>query len=77
MIVLAKQHFAYLVKQHLKVQFVWTDEPDSIVLLSFYLRGQLTNDSSMSRSEARKFWNTMRTNRGYAKGVKCSTHLGK
>ncbi len=77
MIVLAKEHFAYLVKQYLQVQFVWTDEPDSDVTLTFYLHNRVTMDKSMSRREAREFWSIMLNKRGYAKGLKCSTHPGK
>ena len=77
MTALGKQHFAYLVKQHIEVQFVWTDIADSIVSLSFYTRGELTNQGTMTKSEAREFWTVMKTKRGYARGVKCSTHLIK
>ncbi len=71
-----KQYFAYLVKQDVEVQFVWTDA-EEIVSLSFYTRGELNNESTMSKIEARDFWNTMKLRLGYAKGVKCSTHLIK
>ncbi len=74
---LAKEYFAYLVKQHAEVQFVWTDDPDSVVSLTFYTRGKLVNQRTMNKSEAREFWAVMHTRLGYAKGVKCSTHLIK
>ena len=77
MTTIGKQHFAYLVKQDVEVQFVWTDITGSIVSLSFYTCGRLTNQSTMTKVEARDFWNTMKTRLGYARGVKCSTHLGK
>jgi len=77
MIVLAKEHSANLVKQHLQVQFVWTNEPNSDVTLTFTLDNRVTMDRSMSKSEAREFWAVMLNKRGYAKGVKCSTHPGK
>ena len=77
MTTLGKQHFAYLVKQDVEVQFVWTDIADSVVSLSFYTRGELNNQSTMTKTEAREFWATMKKRLGYARGVKCSTHLIK
>ena len=77
MIVLEKQYFAYLVKQGVEVQFVWSDDPYEIVSLTFYTNGDLVNQRTMSKEEAREFWKTMTTRLGYVKGVKCSTHLGK
>ena len=75
--VLAKQYFAYLVKQGVEVQFVWSDDPYEVVSLTFYRNGDIVNQRTMSKEEAREFWKTMKTKRGYAKGVKCSTHLIK
>jgi len=73
---LVKEYFAYLVKQHMEIQFVWTDESDSLVSLSYYTRSDLSNTGTMTKSEARDFWTVLKK-RGYAKGVKCSTHLVK
>ena len=73
---LAKEYFAYLVNDDREVQFVWTDESDSLVSLSFYHVGRLINVSTKTKSEAREFWTAIRK-RGYRKGVKCSTHLVK
>ncbi len=72
-----KQHFAYLVKQGVEVQFVWTDIADSVVSLTFYKSGEIVNQRTMNKVEAREFWATMKTKLGYARGVKCSTHLIK
>ena len=77
MMVLAKQYFAYLVKQGVEVQFVWSDDPYEVVSLTFYTNGDIVNQRTMLKEEAREFWKTMKTKRGYAKGVKCSTHLIK
>ena len=75
MIVLTKQYFAYLVKQGVEVQFVWSDDPYEVVSLTFYRNGDIVNQRTMSKEEAREFWKTMKTKRGYAKGVECSTQL--
>jgi len=77
MIVLTKQYFAYLVKQDIEVQFVWSDDPYEVVSLTFYNNDQLINQRTMSKEEAREFWKNMATRLGYARGVKCSTHLIK
>ena len=74
---LGKQHFAYLVKQGIEVQFVWTNIADSVVSLTFYTNGEIVNQRTMNKVEAREFWTVMKTKRGYARGVKCSTHLIK
>ena len=73
---LIKEYFAYLVNDDREVQFVWTDESNSIVSLSFYHGGRLMNVNTKTKSEAREFWIAI-VKRGYTIGVKCSTHLVK
>ena len=73
---LEREYFAYLVKQHLEVQYQWTDGPQEVTL-KFLDNGKLTSQKTMAIFEAREFWHTMITKLGYAKGVKCSTHLIK
>ncbi len=75
--VFPKEHFAYLVKQHLEVQFQWVDLGPQEVTLTFFTRGLLRDVEVMPTAEARQFWDIMIKRRGYTKGVKCSTHLIK
>ncbi len=74
---LAKQHFAYLVKELNEVHFSWASPDPEEVTLTFYGHDTSGNELVMSTSEAREYWNTMITRLGYVKGVKCSTHLIK
>ena len=77
MIVLAKEHFAYLVNQLNEVHFQWADSGPKEVTLTFYGYGTSGEILVMPILEARKYWNRMITKLGYARGVKCSTHLIK
>ena len=74
---LAREYFAYLVKQHLEVQFQWIDYGPQEVTLTFFDHGKITSQKTMAIWEAREFWTTMITKLAYTRGVKCSTHLTK